>query len=346
MNATLTLSEIATLADATLQGDGSRAIAGPASLSDAGPQHVSFLGDPRHAAELSRTRAAGVFVRAGVVAPRADLALLVCANPSRAFSRVVQAFRPELERIVPGVHPAAVVAASARIDASASVGACAVVAEHAVIGADCVLHPGVVVGAHARVGRSSVLQSNVVLYPGVTIGARCLVHAGSVIGSDGFGFEPTAAGWEKIPQCGTVVVEDDVEIGANCAIDRARFGTTRIGAGAKLDNLVHVAHNVDVGDGALLIAQVGVAGSTKIGARAILAGQVGVIGHVTIGPAARIAAQSGVSRDLEGGQDYFGSPARPQAEMLRSLALQRKLPDMLRRIQELEARLAALEQRT
>jgi UDP-3-O-[3-hydroxymyristoyl] glucosamine N-acyltransferase len=170
-----------------------------------------------------------------------------------------------------------------------------------------------------------------------------IVHGGAVLGADGFGFEPTRAGWVKIPQCGTVVVEDDVEIGANVTIDRARFGVTRIGRGVKIDNLVQVAHNVDVGEGALLIAQVGIAGSTRVGRGAILAGQVGVAGHATIGDGARIGAQSGVSGEVPAGADYFGTPARPRSDELRIWTLSGKLPEMNKRIRELERRLAQLE---
>jgi UDP-3-O-[3-hydroxymyristoyl] glucosamine N-acyltransferase len=183
-----------------------------------------------------------------------------------------------------------------------------------------------------------------VLYPGVAVGARCIVHAGAVVGSDGFGFEPTATGWSKVPQCGTVVIEDDVELGANCTVDRARFGATRIRRGAKLDNLVHLGHNVDVGEGALIIAQVGISGSTRVGPRAIIAGQVGVAGHVEIGPGARVGAQAGVTKSLPGDQDYWGTPAAPKTDVLRIQASQRKLPLALKTLAALERRVAKLEE--
>jgi UDP-3-O-[3-hydroxymyristoyl] glucosamine N-acyltransferase len=170
-----------------------------------------------------------------------------------------------------------------------------------------------------------------------------------VIGSDGYGFEPTedaARPWKKIPQCGTVVVEDEVEIGANVTIDRGRFGATRIGRGAKIDNLVHIAHNVVVGEGALIIAQVGIAGSARVGPRAILAGQAGINGHIEIGAGARIAGQAGVFGDVPAGADYLGWPARPRSEALRQYALVRRLPDLQERLKTLEKRLAQLEERT
>jgi acetyltransferase-like isoleucine patch superfamily enzyme len=188
-----------------------------------------------------------------------------------------------------------------------SIAAGCIVAADVELGDDVVLHPGVIVAARCASAplRAALRRGAVRGGPART---RCLVHPGTVIGSDGFGFEPTAEGWEKVPQCGTVVIGDDVEIGANCAIDRGRFEATRIGNGVKIDNLVHIAHNVVVEDGALLIAQVGVAGSARIGARAILAGQVGVAGHLTIGAGARLAPQSGVAKDVPPGEDQFGSP--------------------------------------
>jgi UDP-3-O-[3-hydroxymyristoyl] glucosamine N-acyltransferase len=177
-----------------------------------------------------------------------------------------------------------------------------------------------------------------VLYAGVEVGERCLIHAGAVIGADGFGFEPTPEGWEKVPQCGTVVIEDDVEIGANTTIDRGRFGATRIGRGAKIDNLVMIGHNVQVGPGSLLVAQVGVSGSTKLGKGVILGGQVGAAGHLTIGDGARVGAQGGIAQSIEGGKDYFGSPVMDKREAFRLGVLYRRLPAMVKRIEELEKR--------
>jgi UDP-3-O-[3-hydroxymyristoyl] glucosamine N-acyltransferase len=338
-----TASELAELCDAVLEGDGARVLVGPASLGEARGDQVSFVRSARHAGELESTRAGAVIVPFDLRARRSDLALLRCQDPSRAFSRVVEAFLSPLPPPPPGVHPRAVVEAGARIGAGASVGALCHVGAGAEIGERVVLHPGVMVGAQARIGADSVLRSGCVVYERVEIGRRCLIHSGTVIGSDGFGFEPGAQGWEKVPQYGTVVVGDDVEIGANCAIDRGRFEATRIGNGVKLDNLVHVAHNVIVEDGALLVAQVGVAGSTRIGARAVLAGQAGIAGHLTIGPGARIGAQSGVGQDVPAGHDHFGSPSREKGEALRIHALSGKLPELFHRVRELERRLAEEE---
>jgi UDP-3-O-[3-hydroxymyristoyl] glucosamine N-acyltransferase len=194
--------------------------------------------------------------------------------------------------------------------------------------------------------RSTEIHSNAVLYAGVAIGERCLVHAGAVIGSDGFGFEPPRAlgePWTKIPQSGTVVVEDEVEIGANTTIDRARFGTTRIGRGVKLDNLIHVAHNCEIGAGSMIAAQVGFAGSTRIGRSAMIGGQAGFGGHLSLPDGLRVGGQSGVIGDVPGGVELFGTPARPKREVLKQHAALDRLPKLVARVAELEQRLAALE---
>jgi len=334
-----TASELAELCEAVLEGDGTRVLVGPAALDEARADQVSFLRNSRHASEFESTRAGAVIVPLDLHARRTDVALLRCQDPSRAFSRVVEAFRQPLPRPPVGIHPSAVVEKSARIGERASVGALCRVAERVELGDGVVLHAGVIIGPMARIGAESVLHPGVVLYDGIEIGRRCVIHAGTVIGSDGFGFEPTRDGWEKVPQCGTVVIGDDVEIGANCTIDRGRFEATRIGNGVKLDNLVHLAHNVVVEDGALIIAQVGVAGSTRIGARAVVAGQAGIAGHLVIGAGARIAAQAGVGKDVPAGEDQFGTPSREKGEAFRLHALYGKLPELYKRLRELERRL-------
>jgi UDP-3-O-[3-hydroxymyristoyl] glucosamine N-acyltransferase len=339
-----TASELAELCEAVLEGDGARVLVGPAALGDARADQVSFLRSARHAGELERTRAGAVVVPFDLPAHRSDLALLRCRDPSRAFSRVVAAFHPPLPRPEPGVHPSAVVERDVRLGADCSVGPLCHVAAGVELGERVVLHAGVLVGPGAHVGADSVLHAGVVLYDRVRLGRRCLIHSGTVIGADGFGFEPADAGWEKVPQCGTVVVGDDVEMGANCAIDRGRFEATHIGTGVKLDNLVHVAHNVVIEDGALLVAQAGVAGSARIGARAVLAGQVGVVGHLHVGAGARIAAQSGVAKDVPAGEEQFGYPAREKGEAFRLLAAYAKLPELLQRVRALERKLGGREE--
>jgi len=341
--ATLTVSDIARLCDATLEGDGDREVVGPATLSDAGPDEVSFLGNSLYLSELERTNACAVLVGQDVSTERCDLTLLRCANPSRAFTRVIEAFRLPTERPSAGIHPSAIVDPTADLGANVLVGPHAVIGPDARLGAAVVVHGGVHVGARSRIGQRTVLYPRVVLYHDVVLGARCIVHAGAVLGADGFGFEPTETGWEKIPQCGSVEVGDDVEIGANATIDRGRFRATRIGSGTKIDNLVQIAHNVQIGERSLILSQVGVAGSSKVGKGVILAGQVGVVGHVEIGDGARVSAQSGVSKSLPGGKDYFGSPAKPQREALRQVAALGRIDELNRRVEALEMRLSELE---
>ncbi len=339
-----TVSELAELCGATLEGDGARVVVGPASLADASADEVSFLAHPRYVSEVEETRAGAVVVAHGVELRRADLTLLRCENPGRAFSRVIEVFRPVVDPVEPGVHPSATIETGASLEAGVSVGAGAFVGRDARLAAGVVLHPGAIVGTRCVVGARTVLHSACVLYPRTEIGADCIIHAGAVLGSDGFGFDPVPSGWQKVPQCGSVVVEDDVEIGANCTIDRGRFGATRIRHGSKLDNLVHVAHNVVVGPNALLVAQVGVAGSSRIGERVVLAGQVGVSGHISIGDGAQVGGAASVFRDLDAGGEYWGTPAIDKVRQVRATAVFAKLPDLASRVRKLERRLAQLEE--
>jgi len=341
---TRTLAELASLCGAELSGDGERRITGPASLEDAGAGEISFLANPRYAEQLATTGAAAVVVATDLEVERNGLALLRCSDPNAAFSKIVGAFASADFVPESGVHASAVVDPSAEIGASVAIGAGCTVERGARIGAGAVLHAGVVVGAGAVVGERTVLHPNVVLYARCEVGASCVLHAGVVIGSDGFGFDPSPSGWVKVPQCGNVCIEDEVEIGANTTIDRARFGTTRIGRGVKIDNLVHIAHNVKIGDNALLVAQVGVSGSCTVGRMAILGGQTGLAGHVTVGDGARVGGGSGVFADLAGGADYLGYPARPRREALRAMAVPKRVERLSQTVSDLERRLACLEE--
>ncbi len=339
----LKLTDIAELTGARLEGDGSVEITGPASLEEAGAGEVSFLAAANQSARLEATGALAVVVGEDVECGRADLILLRCADPQRAFNRVVEAFAPPRTSPTPGTHPSAVVDVGAVIEPTVSVGALCYVGTGAHIERDVVLHPRVTVGEGARVGPRTVLHPGVVVYPHVSIGADCIIHAGTVLGSDGFGFDPTDEGWIKTPQGGTVVIEDDVEIGANVTIDCARFKTTHIGRGVKIDNLVHVAHNCRIGEGAMLVAQVGVAGSTRVGKRAILAGQVGVAGHLEIGAGAQVGGAAAVFRDIPPGEQWWGVPAAPKAEAARRAQILARVERLKTTLRGLEQRVAELE---
>jgi UDP-3-O-[3-hydroxymyristoyl] glucosamine N-acyltransferase len=340
---TKTLKELAVICGATLDGDEDKVVTGPASLAEAGPTEVSFLANPRYAKEVSVTKAAAVIVGVDFDASVADLDILRCEDPNGAFTEVIKAFMTVECTVAAGVDESAVVDPTAEVHPEACVGALVYVGPRAQVGAAAVLHPNVTVEEGATVGGGTILQAGVHLLPGVTVGVRCALGAGTVIGSDGFGYDLVNGGWAKVPQCGTVVVEDDVEIGANVTIDRARFGATRIGRGAKLDNQVHVGHNSVVEKNAMLIAQVGLAGSCRVEEGAILAGRSGMTGHNTVGAGARVGGGSIVWSDVEPGADYLGTPARPKAEFMKTMALTRRLPKLVERIGLLETKMRELE---
>ena len=337
--------DLAALCGAELIGDPLLRIDAPASLEAAGPNEISFFGHARYAKELASTRAGALVVPRALDVKDCAATLLRCVNPNAAFTQVLTAFGRLPARPAPGVHPTALIGRDAELGDGVSIGAYCVVGEGARIGAGAVLHSHVVVGPRATVGAHSELRSFVTLYDGVTLGARCLLHAGAVIGADGFGFDPRIGrggleGWDKVPHGGTVELGDDVEVGANACIDRGRFEATRVGRGAKLDNLVHVGHNVQVGEHVLLIAQVGIAGSTKVGAGAVLAGQVGVNTHIEIGPGARVAPGSNVWHSIEGGRDYGGYWALPRGEWMRNQAHMNRISELAERVRALEKTLA------
>jgi UDP-3-O-[3-hydroxymyristoyl] glucosamine N-acyltransferase len=340
---TRTLIDLAKACGASLEGDAALEIRGPASLRDAQADEVAFCGHPRFRAELERTRAGAVLVPRDMAVVRSDISLLRCDDPNRAFTQVAALFVDLGAKPALGVHPSAVVEADCELGAEVSIGPLCHIGARTRIGARTILRAGVCLGEAAQIGEDCELFPHVVLYPRVRVGARCVIHAGSVLGSDGHGFEPSAKGWTKIPQCGTVVVEDDVEIGANTTIDRARFGVTRIGRGSKIDNLVHIAHNVVIGEAAMIVAQAGIAGSTRLGKRVVLGGQVGVSGHLELGDDVRVGGQGGVIGHVHSGLELWGTPARPIKETLRTLAHAARADQLVQRVRELERRLSALE---
>jgi UDP-3-O-[3-hydroxymyristoyl] glucosamine N-acyltransferase len=243
----------------------------------------------------------------------------------------------------PGVHPSAIVSPSATIDPTTYIGPFCVIGDNAQIGPDCVLHGGIHVGASSVLGTGCHLFPNVVLYPRTQIGHRVRIHAGSIIGADGFGYVLDNGIHRKVPQVGQVVIQDDVEIGANVTIDRGALGSTIIGRGSKIDNLVQIAHNVTMGEYCLVVAQVGIAGSTKVGNHVTLAGQVGLSGHLKIGHRVAVGAQSGVMHDIPDGEKWFGYPAQPDRKTKRQILALQQLPILLRRVSVLESQLQELQ---
>jgi len=338
----LTVAELARRLGAELVGDGSVEIVGVAPIESARKGQISFVASPRYAKFAERTGASALIVPRDLPID-VDLPLLRTANPYFAFQQVVRLFHPEEHRLPEGVHATAVVHESARLGAKIAIGPYVVVEEGAVIGDRVQIYPGCYVGREVTVGADSVLHANVVIRERVKLGERVVVHAGSVIGSDGFGFAREGERYYKIPQAGTVVVEDDVEIGAGCCIDRATLGETRICKGAKLDNLIHVGHNVVIGENTVIAAQTGFAGSTIVGKNVMVGGQAGFAGHMTIGDGALISAQSGVTKSIPPGTRVFGYPARPVHQARREEAALRRLPELLKRVRELEQRLRELE---
>lgn len=339
----LSVAEIAAKLGAAFEGDGKVQVYSLASLREAGEGDISFVSNLRYAADAAVTRASAVIVTKDWAKPCAAAALIRVSSPDKAFTLLSEWFAPPAPKWPVGVHPSAVVAADAKIGRDVVIGPHCVVESGVVIGDRCVLVAQCYLGHGVSIGADTKLYPLVSLRERVTVGQRCIFHNGTVIGSDGFGYSVDAQGARsKIPQVGTVVVGDDVELGANVTIDRARFGATRIGNGVKIDNLVQVAHNCIIGDHAVIVAQTGVAGSAEIGHHAIIAGQVGVAGHITIGPGAVIGAQSGVSKDVAPGVYLIGSPAVPREEFGRIVAHWNHLGEYKQRIIALEKKLEAL----
>ena len=327
------LGRLAELVQGRVRGNPDRPLHGVRPLATAGPDELSFLTSPRYRDEARQSRAGALLV------VREDEALphdqLVCAEAAWALGELLRHFHP-VPAASPGVHPTAVVAASATIDETASVGAQVVIGEESRVEANAVLHPGVVVGSRCRIGAGTVIYPRAVLYDDTELGARVVVHAGAVLGADGFGYAPRGGVLVKVPQVGRVVVEDDVEIGANTTIDRATLEETRIGAGSKLDNLVQVGHNVRLGKGCVLCGQAGIAGSARLGDGVVLAGQSGVGGHLELGDGVQVAAKSAALQSAPAGSKLAGIPAVPLGEWRRQVSWLGRLAELGRRVRRLE----------
>lgn len=335
------LQEIAERLDCRLEGDGQIEILRLAKIEDAGAGDLTFFANSKYAPELRATKASAVIL--GERAEAGPCAMLRAANPYFAFARAMELFAPR-PPLPLGVHRLADVAPTATIDPTASIAAFVSIGDGARIGARTAIYPHVTVGAGAVIGEDCVIHARVSIRERVTIGARVVVQDGAVIGSDGFGFAQQPDGTHyKIPQVGGVVVEDDVEIGANTAIDRPAMGETRIGAGTKIDNLVQIAHGVAIGRDVLLAAQVGIAGSTTLDDRVTLAGQVGVAGHITVGKGVVATAQTGIPNSVEAGSFVSGYPAIDNRDWLKSSAVFRRLPELRKTVADLQKRLEDLE---
>ena len=339
MAASMTLDQIAELiGSAAPPQDGRRIITGIAALDCAGSFDLSYLGSDQYLKDFQSTQAGAVIVQKRVKLPpeERNTAVLVVDDAELALAKVLSAFAPPIPRPPIGIDPTAKIASTVMMGEDVAVGPHVVLGERVQIGSAAVLHAGVFIGDDTKLGDHCELFPGAVVRERITLGHRVVIHSGSVLGSDGFGYRWDGSRHVKIPQIGIVQVDDDVEIGANTTIDRARFGRTWIQEGTKIDNLVQIAHNVVIGRHCIIISQAGISGSTRLGHYVTLAGQVGLVGHIEIGDKTIVAAQSGVSKSIGPDQVIFGSPALPIRDGKQQLAYIGRLPKLYARVKKLE----------
>jgi len=339
-----TSAQIAMIVGGELVGPGDLPVAGVASLALAGPTDVSFLGDERYRPQVMPSVAAVVLIPAAGFdePPPAGRAWVKCADPGAAFAGLVGLFVAPPLQYPAGIHPSAVVDATASVSSSAHVGPLAVIEAGVRIGDNTVIGGGAYIGHDTTIGDDCLIYPHVTIRERARLGNRIIIHSGTVIGSDGFGYEQTPTGHRKVPQVGFVQIDDDVEIGAQVAVDRARFGKTWIRRGVKVDNLVQIAHNVVIGEHALIIAQVGISGSTSIGAGSVLAGQSGVAGHLTVGAGTVLAGRGGIIKSVPPGSQLAGMPALDKREYVKQLTAYKGVERCRKEIASLKAELAEL----
>ena len=340
MQQTKTLKELAEYLGGTVRGDDSCRVSGLAPLEAAGADSITFLANPKYASKVAETGAGAVLMAPGGEGYGRNV--IEVANPYLAFAKLLTLFyvQPHTPR---GVMPEACVGVGVSLGEDITIYPGAIIGDNVTLGDGCVIHPGAVIYAGVTIGDNTTIHANAVVRERCRIGKRCVLQPGAVIGSDGFGYAPDGSSYYPIPQIGIVVLEDDVEIGANTCIDRAALEVTLIRRGTKLDNLVQIAHNCQIGEDCMIVSQVGISGSTKIGNHVTLAGQVGVAGHLTIGDNVIVGAQSGVPGSLPANAFYSGSPVIPHKDWLKSMAVVANLPDLRKTVASLEKRIAGLE---
>jgi UDP-3-O-[3-hydroxymyristoyl] glucosamine N-acyltransferase len=338
-----TLKEIAEIVEGELIGDETLLISGVAGIKEAQKGEITFLANPKYAALLEKTLASAVVTSREVQSLTKPI--IRTENPSLAFIKIVSSFSNEAARHFQGVHPNVVLGKNVSLGKDVAIGAYVVIQDDVVIGPHTIIYPACFIGYDVSIGSNSLIYPNVSIRERTLIGSRVIIHSGTVIGSDGFGFISIEGRHRKIPQVGTVEIGDDVEIGANVAIDRARFDKTIIGSGTKIDNLVHIAHNVVVGENSLIVAQVGISGSTSIGKGVTLAGQAGLVGHIQVGDGAIIAAQAGVTKSVPPNTTVSGYPAQEHRLAKRINAYLQNLPRLYETVKELQEKIKKLEKK-
>jgi UDP-3-O-[3-hydroxymyristoyl] glucosamine N-acyltransferase len=336
---TFSATQIAALINGRVEGNPEAAVSAFGKIEEAQQGQLSFLANPKYEEFLYSTKASVIIINQSLELKQPVSATLIRVSDAyTAFATLLSWYQNMMNQQLTGIQQPVYMAKTAEYGEKVFIGAFSYLGEHVKIGNNSKVYPNVYLGDHVRIGENCILHPGVKIYHDCVIGNNVVIHAGTIIGSDGFGFAPQADGsFKKVPQIGNVVIEDFVEIGANSTIDRATIGSTLIKAGAKLDNLIQIAHNVEIGNSTVIAAQAGVSGSTKIGKGVMIGGQAGIVGHIQIGDGAKINAQSGVSKSLDPGKAVTGSPAYDYTAALRSQAASRKLPDLEKRVKELEA---------
>ena len=340
-----TAEQIANVIGGRVEGNKDAKVHTFAKIEEGTEGAISFLSNPKYTHYLYNTKSSIVIVNEGVELEKdVDATLIRVPNAYESIAKLLQIYEASKPKKT-GVAPQAYIAPSAKLGNNCYVGPFAYVGEGAEIGDGCQIYPHAVVGDNVKVGSNCIFYANTTIYQGCKIGNNVTIHAGSVIGADGFGFAPGADGYDKIPQIGIVVIEDNVEIGANTCVDRSTMGATVIHKGVKLDNLVQVAHNVEIGENTVMSAQVGIAGSTKVGSWCMFGGQVGLAGHITIGDKTFLGAQSGVPGSLKGGEELIGTPPMNPRQYFKSQAIFRRLPDMYKDLNDAKKKIEELNEK-
>lgn len=338
------IKEIAELVNGDIEGDGNVVISGVSGIKEAKKGEITFVANKRYAALMGSTRASAIIVSRDINCTN-NRTLIKTDDPYHAFTRVMGIWangngQPAAD---PGIHPSAAIGKNVKIGKNVSIQAFSVIEDNAEIGDNVAIFPQTYIGRKTKVGDETLIYPRVTIREKISIGKRCIIHSGTVIGSDGFGFAPVKGAHHKVPQIGTVIIEDDVEIGANVAIDRATIGKTEIGSGTKIDNLVQIAHNVVIGKNSIIVAQVGLSGSSIIGDGVTIAGQAGVTGHITVGNNSTVAARAGVTKSVPPDSCVSGFPAQPHDKEKRLKVSLLRVPETNRKVKELEKRIKALE---